>query len=367
MSVLRRKRRRIALWTVMLVGAGVSGVASSQTTTPAQGWQDWLGAVWEQVGAQLDAASQELAKRPVPPIPARVDWSRRKLASLDLTAPIVAANAGDLDSDGRAEVLLMTDKEVVVVRLGKNVEEERIPLTLPSALGRPRHSVGAAIFVPRVNEKPPYFEFRSSYHAHSVRAVWDETITLVSQPEEALVSLCPHTKAPLVFGRNYYDTKQLVGNAMGLTGTSELFYDIRCGINLLDPQGIPVEAIAMLDLSSTLRVRHRSVCQREQHCDATKYFERVIEGVGTAFSITDIDSDGHIEVAIAADTPPGQADRLRVLSFATTPASQVYAARFSYGIIAIVTADIDGDGDLDMLAFARSKKPHRVHIWKLNR
>src|SRR5688572_22723010 len=70
-------------------------------------------AVWRRVEAAVERAVVERAPRP--PVPVKVTWRQRRIGALDLGAALLAMTAADLDRDGRAELVALTAREVVVL------------------------------------------------------------------------------------------------------------------------------------------------------------------------------------------------------------------------------------------------------------
>src|SRR5687767_4228866 len=102
-----------------------------------------LPQLWRELRVALDDAIAERAPRP--PVPVAVNWRERRLASIDLGAPLLSVVAADLDRDGRAEVAALTTREIVVLSVrGKTlVEKGRAALGGELAAVRPRDPVGA--------------------------------------------------------------------------------------------------------------------------------------------------------------------------------------------------------------------------------
>src|SRR5206468_7233117 len=98
------------------------------------------------VRARLDAAAASHVARLVPPVPIAVKWKPQKLGSLDLGAPVVAVAAADLDGDGKAEVYLVTAREVIAVGFAGRLHKlGHVAFGGDPAVPAPRDVVGTAV------------------------------------------------------------------------------------------------------------------------------------------------------------------------------------------------------------------------------
>ena len=110
------------------VPAVALGVALGLAAVPAARAHDdadpgYLARLASAVRARLDAAAAAHVARPAPPVPLAIRWRPQKLGSLDLGAPVVAVAAADLDGDGKAELYLVTSREVTAVAIAGRVHK----------------------------------------------------------------------------------------------------------------------------------------------------------------------------------------------------------------------------------------------------
>jgi hypothetical protein len=298
------------------------------------------------------AATERGAVRP--PVPVPVIWKPRRLVSLDLGAPLLAMTAGDLDGDGRAEVAAVTERDVVVLAARDRralAEIARAPLPAEPPSLRPRDAVGAAVITPAPGGRGELL-VRASTSARGARYALDGG---------ALRELGPVAGFPLCAGR----ALELVPGRNTFAGGGELppaLLGLACNDDLVDGSGRRLRVLAALDTGGGLAVT--TTAARTQRFTLT--------GVGTAFAIADIDRDGQPEVVHAGAGAPGDADAVavhtlpRVGTDGPLTGKPVYRRGFSGGVAAIVAADVDGDGDLEVMAAVRLAGAQRVDLWLLN-
>jgi hypothetical protein len=299
------------------------------------------------------AAGERGALRP--PVPVAVIWKPRRLASLDLGAPLLAMAAGDLDGDGRAEVAAVTERDVVVLAARDRralAEIARAPLPAEPPSIRPRDAVGAAVVVPATAGRGELWA-RSSTAARGARYTHDGGALREVAPVAGF-PLCAGTTLELVPGRNTF---------AGTGGLPPALLGLACRSDLVDGSGRRLTALAALDTGGALAVTTTTVARSQRF---------VLAGVGTAFAIADVDRAGPPAGVHAGAGAPGDADAVAVhtLPRAGTdgPLAEkpVFRRGFSGGVAAIVAADVDGDGDLEVMAAVRLAGAQRVDLWLLN-
>ena len=120
----------------------VAGAATSARADDS----DYLGRLATAVRARLAEATAAHAPKVAPPVPFKPKWKASRIGWLDVGGPIVAAVAADLDGDGKAELYLVTPKEVVAVSLAGKVKElGRVAFHGDLAVPQPRDVVGNAV------------------------------------------------------------------------------------------------------------------------------------------------------------------------------------------------------------------------------
>ena len=76
--------------------------------------------------------------------------------------------------------------------------------------------------------------------------------------------------------------------------------------------------------------------------------------------------DGQPEITTTGAAPPGEPDRVTVLSWRDQRFVRVFSRAFSGGVVAVTVADIDGDGIDNVVAAVRLPGSYRVDLWTLN-
>ena len=99
------------------------------------------------------------------------------------------------------------------------------------------------------------------------------------------------------------------------------------------------------------------------HCQSQ---EKVLEEVGDAHLVTDVDNDGLPEVFHSARSAPGAGDRVLVMGPGPATAAPLYQKEFQGGILAIAAGDFAGDGALEVVVAVRKGTSKRVTLWLLN-
>lgn len=368
---------RRALTSIALIAAlGVSATAVAQTEPRP------LERMWKRIMAELEAASASLEPKRTPPKPVKVRWGARRIAPIDLKAPVLAIAIADLDGDNKAaELVVLTTREVAVLKLvvrtyrrGNRVihryrwhKGARFALPGPPARIAPRDPVGALI-VANVDDDPALEVLaRASTRAKGVVLELKQG-SLIEQSRFDGFPLCVDTRAQLAEGRNYF-----VANAITWPDKAERpvmparFYSAACVNGLVDAKGRPLHAFGRVDTSGLLSVRYAVDCGRhDEACSKHPTSELSLKGVGTAWAVADVNNDGVPELITSSTSAPGARDRVSVHS-GTTRLARRYARRFVGGVVGLAAGDIDGDGDRDVLAAVRLLGATSIGLWALNR
>jgi hypothetical protein len=352
------------VWRAPLVMAAALAAASGSALAadPPVARDDGIAKLWREVWQAIELAVSERGRRP--PVPVAVTWRDRRIASIDLGAPLLALAAVDLDRDRRAELAALTTRELVVLApAGKGMRElGRIVLPGDPAVVRPRDPVGTLV----ADERGPQVELlvRSSELADGVALTWQggalrEVRRLAGFP------LCPGGQGDLVPGRNTFDgaTVRWDEKAPVRFDAPASFFSALCRPELSDPAGRSLAVAAVVDSE---RVAHMSCRSLEGECPAGPAQGGDYTGVGVALEVADIDNDGSPEVLTSRGGAPGDRDRVSVYSRQGERVSRVYSKEFHAGVVGLVAGDVDGDGDRDVVVAVRFFGSRHVSFWTLN-
>jgi hypothetical protein len=323
---------------------------------------DGIGRLWSSVRKAVELAVAERSRRP--PVPVAVTWRDRRVASVDLGAPLLAVAGVDVDRDGRIELAALTTREVVLLAPAGNALREVGRATLPGepAAIRPRDPVGTLV----VDERAAPVELlaRSSELAEGVALRWSEGALRESR-RVAGFPLCPELRAELAPGRNYFDggTARWEDGSMAPIDLPATFVSVICRADLRDPAGRPLWVTAVVDSERVARLR----CVAAQgECPPGPAPAGEYTGVGVAIEVADVDNDGSPEVLTTRGGAPGERDRVSIYTRQADRAIRVHAREFSAGAVGLVAGDVDGDGDRDVVVALRFAGSHNVTFWTLN-
>jgi hypothetical protein len=341
------RRLPSAIAALVACGVAASAHAGPDDRATVRGWI-------ERIRAELAAA------RPVvrtPPIPIKVTWSPRRLASVNIGAPLLALIGGDLDGDHRAELYAITEREIVAFDVGARlVERARIALPADPAAIRPRDAVATA-YIERGAK--PELRVKASTRARGARYGWDGKALRELGPIDEF-PLCAGKVMALVPGRDHFGT------------VAAPVHGVRCRDDLVDREGTPLAVTAELGAGGALAVSVTPQCPGCARGDAPPPYTGApvaVTAVGTAFEVADLDRDGTIEVIAAGAGAPGDRDAIKVLPVTATGVEKkpLHRRAFTGGVVAIAVADVDGDGADEVIGAVRLPGTAKVDLWQLNR
>ena len=344
--------------------------AAAQPTSPATTESEpglaadepGLAAALRAVLQAIDVAITERARRP--PVPVAVTWRERRIASVDLGAPLLAVVGVDLERDGRVELAALTTREVVLLApAGKAMRElGRAALPGEPAAIRPRDPVGTLAIDARAADVE--ILARSSERAEGVALAWREGGLRESRRVPGY-PLCPELRADLAPGRNYFEagTVRWDQGAMAAFEAPVSFFSAICRADLRDAAGRAMWVTAVVDSERVARLR---CVAAHGECPAGPVGDGEYAGVGTAIEVADIDNDGNPEVLTTRGGAPGERDRVSVYSRRGDRTERIYAKEFRAGVVGLVAGDLDGDGDRDVVVALRFTGSHQVSFWTLN-
>jgi hypothetical protein len=313
---------------------------------PAGADDGYLARLAGAVRARLDEAAAAHVAKLVAPVPVTLRWKPQKLGSLDLGAPMVAAAAADLDGDGKAELYLVTSREVIAVGLAGKVRElGRVAFTGEPAVPASRDVVGTAVVDGRT------VIAGVSAWAKDLRVEWRGK-ALTGRHGAGGFRVCGD-RMQLAAGRNYFRE-----------GGAALF-GARCRDDLTDAAGAPLHVRGELSAAGVLEVTVEKCAADGTACQPAGSFP--YKDVGVAFEIADVDRDGTPDVIVSSASAPGDADAVRVISLAGPPAAKpLFKKPFNGGVAGIAVADGDGDGVAEVIAVVRLAGATRVDLWRLD-
>jgi hypothetical protein len=281
----------------------------------------------------------------VRPVPVKLRWKPQKLGSLDLGAPIVAIAAAELDGDGKAELYLVTSREVIAVGVaGKLRELGRVAFTGEPAVPASRDVVGTALV-----DGPTVIAGVSAW-ATDLRAEWHGKV-LIGKPGAGGFRVCGDP-LQLAAGRNHFRE-----------GGAALF-GARCRDDLTDPAGMPLRIRGELSTAGVLEVTVARCAAIGADCQPAGAYQ--YKDVGVAFEIADVDRDGTPDVVVSSASAPGDADSVRVIPLGAPAGKPRFKKPFNGGVAGIAVADGDGDGVPEVIAVVRLAGATRVDLWRLD-
>lgn len=318
------------------------------------------------VRARLDDAGQARVIKLVPPVPVKVTWSPQRRGSIDVGAPVVAVAAADLDGDGKAELYLVTSREVIAVAITDPLRTlGRFAFTGEPAVPAPRDAVGAAVVEGgaviaavsaftgelRIEWRGGKLTARSTLPGANGASAPGGANGASALASPVGLPVCGE-RWQLVPGRNYFHH---AGGAV---------FGARCRGDLTDAGGAPLRIRGELSTSGVLEVRVEHCAAGGLECQRAVVYQ--VRDVGVAFEIADIDRDGAPEVIASSAVEPGDADVVRVISLGSPATRPRFKKPFIGGVAGIVVADGDGDGVPEVIALVRLAGATRVDVWRLD-
>ncbi len=336
---------------VGLATPAIAGSPGSEDGPPSSGPIDRL---WQLLDRELPLAIAAATPPPPPPVPVKVTWKAKRVASLDLGAALLAMAVGDLDGDGRAELVALTERAVVVLSPARRGIAERARLAVPSepAAVWPRDPIGALAIAPGDGGVEIWARSSAAGRGARYRLIdggLREVGPVVGFP------FCAGQALELVPGRN------LVAGPDGASWLAR-----RCRDDVVDPTGRPLVADATLATDGGLAITVATRCRPGAECPANRTITAA--GVGVAFELDDVDRDGKLELITSAAGAPGDPDAVMVrqLGSGGLTTKPVFQRSFSGGVVALASGDVDGDGDRDVFAAVRLAGARKVDLWLLD-
>lgn len=330
---------------------------------------DFLSVLWRRAQESLNEASAALEPPLVPPTPVKVKWRARRVSSVDLGAPLLAVAAGDVDGDGRAELVALTTSEVVLLEVAgkrklKVVSRAQLPDEPPTI--RPRDPVGTVVVVDLDGDGSREILARSSESKEGGTYAWrKDELREIGRFEG--FPLGGGAFAGLEPGRNYFVASRARWASEAPPGMPAQFYSAERRDDLVDPAGRTQWAVGFVTPDGELAIQLHTRC-RASDGDACpgRAVDVTVPAVGVAFEVADVNRDGYPEAIVSANGPPGDPDRATVLTLRGGRPEKLYRRSFNGGVVGLAAADFDGNGDLEVIAAVRLLGSHRVDVWTLN-
>ncbi len=350
------KRLLSAALVLCLLSAPCSLAFAADPSTSSTGLEHWLTRMQE----AREALFQERAI--VPPVPRKLRWRPGKVWTGEVPGQLVDVVAGDLNGDGKSEVYALTTEKIAVLTRARGLFDVRELYDLPQtpARMRSRDPIGAASIanvegVPTLRIRTSDQEVGGSYQMK------EGVLTLVAEWQG--YPLCEQSALQAAPGRNFFlgTGRSWQGSDAPKLGSSLLspsLYSARCSQHLVDPTGHPLQLLSEVDLAGTLRIQcvgDALICQSQA---------RVVQPVGYAHLVTDVDNDGVPDVITSELSLPGQSDKVTVRTLGPEGERVLLRRDVDGGIVAFAVGDFDGDAGLGVMVAVQAGK--KVSLWLLN-
>lgn len=268
---------------------------------------------------------------------------------------ILALSSGDLDGDGRAELLVLQPRALLVLkykgpRRGFTLAYQ-VPLSGAPAPTRPRRAMGTLLALDRDGDRKPEVLLRSSEMAQGEElALTDGALASRGHLEgyplavtDGALLTCPARP-----GQDLLDGAVAVWRTRDkepapVTGLPTSFYTLKQA-RATSAQGPTPVFQAVVDGSGTLRLKDMAATPAAA--------ELSLKGVGVALHLVDLTDDGSLEVITTGGGDPGVEDLLRIhrIKQGKLTGPLWSSAGLPGAITALSHGDLDGDGKLELVA-----------------
>ncbi len=308
----------------------------------------------------MGAVLQEMGQshRIAPPVAVPVRWHARRVWKGSVVGEVLAAVTGDLNGNGKSEVVILTSDALIVLSRSRGLIDVRARADLQSAPAsiRPRDSMGT-IGLSTSETGEVVIRVRSSERAQGEMYRYVDG-DLVFGGELDGYPLCSDGVIFAAPGRNYYLGKsgQMPGENSQM---APKLYSFRCQSGV-DPKGYPVTFSSDVSTAGVLRIH----CQGdEEYCRGV---EQEYPDVGVAHLVADINNDGYPEVITTGLNLAQAGDEISVYSQESHKQRLLYDRSFSGGVVALIAGDLDGRGAVEALSLVRIRGNDRISLWLLN-
>jgi hypothetical protein len=320
------------------------------TAAPWQGWErleNDLAGLLDEIAAERQARY---------PIDIDIRWQTRQIADFDFGAPVLAAQAVQLDGKGPEELVILTTTELIALSgIGSGRPDVVQRLALGSGLAAaerwprdPRGEIAMAM-----TAQGTELRVRSSAMATGARIPVALPLKIVGT--FGGYPACGESTLKAVPGRAL-----LVGTSADLPA---VLYAIRCGRDFFDRNGESQASRAVLDASGTLTLAVFGC----QDGDCRKVLRaQAIADAGTAFAVADIDRDGLPELVAAGGEAPGDTEKLTIYESRPDAWRTEHRVEVKLGAVAVVIGQFDSDQELEVLSLHREFRTNPVELWLWN-